>query len=146
MRPVKPFQLFVSKLRDNGRVTATIIVICRFRVESFLNSLIKYRNRRTGSAFHLVIDHSFLNQRRIGVVRLFKFQPVAFLRKIEGVKVTEENCVKINLQKIEVILLVLTSERIRCKVARCKSIHKSIQRSSKHGKERVSNWVFLAPT
>ncbi len=76
---------------------------------------------------HLVVDHPLEDQRRSAVGRIRKFKTVPFLGKIEFIKTREKDRVKIDIQKVEKILTVLTRKRVRGPVTAGKSVHKSIQ-------------------
>ncbi len=79
---VKRLQLFMGKIRDTLRVTATVVVIGGGGVEIFTQGMPKGGWHRTHGALHFIKDYTFIHKWRFRVVWLGKLYPVAFLSKI----------------------------------------------------------------
>ena len=71
---------------------------------------------------------------------------MTFLRKIQFIKIGEEDSVEINIQQIQEVFIILRSKGIRSPVTTGHRIHKSIQRPAGHHKERITDREFLTAT
>ena len=140
---VERLQTLVSQFRNVARVTATVVVISGNGIEHFLDRLVQHGMRRTAVTFHLIVDNTLVDQRRIRVIRHFKLNPVAFLGKIKAVESREEHSIEVNLHKIEVILAALAGKGVSRIVAGREGIHKGVERTPDHEEKGIPDREFF---
>jgi len=136
---VKLPQLFPAQIRDLRRFAARVVAIGGGRVKGGRQAPAEQRRRVGHGAFHLVVDHPFIFERRVGIFRIGEFQTMPFLAEIPFAEQGKEDGIKVDGEQIEEILAILAGEWIEGPVAGGHGIHEGVEAALEHREEWIAH-------
>src|SRR5690606_10678547 len=146
MVTIELHKIVITQINNVIRLTATVVVVCGGRKQVAGQVLPQLGSWSTHGALHLVVNHAPVYQITGGIVRLIELKAMAFLGKIQGIKLGKKHRIQINRQQIVEILAIHAGKRIGGPVTAGEGVHKGIQRTPDHHEERIAHRIPFTAT
>ncbi len=124
---VETLELSITEIRDMSRLTTAVVVVGAGREQIAGDGLPQASRGRAHGTFHFIKYNALVLQITIRVAVFCKCQSMAFLGKVQFVKIREKHCIHINLQQVVKVFSVFACKWVGGAVTAGEGVHEGIE-------------------